>query len=240
MTVDSTRRITILGGFFFLLAATGSCTKSITDADVQLCGVTRGAPTPLKHDPILFVHGYGGTKENFCTMIAVFRNAGWSDNELYGYDYSVVNSFATDAEEIRSQVNAILTRTGATKVDIIAHSAGSVSSRYYIKNLGGDTKVDAWVSLAGPNHGTDDANNCSFTPCLELRVGSDFLAALNSGDETPGSVRYATWWSPCDETIIPNSSVLLAGATNNETSCLAHFAFLIAPLVFAQVQAWIE
>jgi len=141
---------------------------------------------------------------------------------------------------ISAQIDAILARTGATRVDIIAHSAGSVSSRYYIKNLGGDTKVDAWVSLAGPNHGTDDANNCSFTPCVELRLGPAFLAALNSGDETPGSVRYATWWSPCDETINPDSSVLLAGASNHQTSCLAHFNLLIDPLVFAQVKSWIE
>lgn len=140
MTLRSIRRITFSAGLCAAAGLVNGCTKTITQPDVALCGNTRGAPTPLKHDPILFVHGYGGAKENFCTMIAVFRSDGWSDNELYAYDYSVVNSFATDAEEIRSQVNAILTRTGATKVDIIAHSAGSVSSRYYIKNLGGDSK----------------------------------------------------------------------------------------------------
>ncbi len=240
MTVSRIGRITFLAELLFIAALVNGCTKTVTEPDVALCGGTRGAPTALRHDPILFVHGYSGAKENFCTMVAVFRSDGWSDNELYGYDYSVVNSFATDAAEIRSQVDAILARTGATKVDIIAHSAGSVSSRYYIKNLGGDSKVDAWVSLAGPNHGTDDANNCSFTPCVELRLGSAFLAALNSGDETPGFVRYATWWSPCDETINPDNSVLLAGASNHQTSCLAHFDLLIDPLVYAQVRSWIE
>lgn len=220
-------------------ALSSACEKAVTEPDT-LCGVPRGAPTPLKHDPILFVHGYGGSTDNFCTMIGRLRTDGWSDNELYAYNYSFVNSFATDAQEISAQVDAILQRTGASKVDIIAHSAGSVSSRYYLKNLGGDSKVDAWVSLAGPNHGTSDANNCSFTPCLEMRLGSAFLAALNSGDETPGFVRYATWWSPCDETIIPNSSVLLNGAVNNQTSCLAHFNLLIDPIVYQQVRDWLR
>jgi triacylglycerol lipase len=192
------------------------------------------------HDPILFVHGYGGAVENFCTMIDRFRADGWTDNELYAYNYSFVNSFTTDAEEIRSQIDAIRTRTGAAKVDIIGHSAGSVSSRYYLKNLGGDSKVDAWVSLGGPNHGTDTADNCSFAPCLEMRLGSSFLATLNSGDETPGLVRYATWWSPCDETINPDSSVLLVGASNHETACLAHFNLLIDPVVYQQVHDWIQ
>ncbi|WP_411105332.1 hypothetical protein [Streptomyces sp. cmx-4-9] len=33
-----------------------------------------------------------------------------------------------------------------------------------------------------------------------MRPGSAFLNSLNSGDETPGSPRYATWASPCDRT----------------------------------------
>jgi len=234
-------RITFLLPFAGLLVASSSCVdKSVTAPELPLCGVTRGAPTALQHDPILFVHGYGGAADNFCTMIGRFRADGWSDNELYAYDYSFITSFATDAEDIRDQVNKILARTGATKVDIITHSAGAVSSRYYIKNLGGDSKVDAWVSLGGPNHGTDTADNCSFTPCVEIRLGSPFLATLNSGDETPGVIRYATWWSSCDETINPDSSVLLAGAANHQSACLAHFNFLIDPVVYSQVRDWID
>jgi triacylglycerol lipase len=235
-----TARITFVLPVAALLIISAGCEKSVTEPEAPLCGVTRGAPTTLQHDPILFVHGYGGNAENFCTMIGRFRADGWSDNELYAYDYSLVTSFATDAGDISAQVNAILARTGASKVDIITHSAGAVSSRYYIKNLGGESKVDAWVSLAGPNHGTDTADNCSFTPCLEMRLGSIFLATLNAGDETPGSVRYATWWSSCDETINPDTSVPLAGASNHQASCLAHFNFLIDPTVYGQVRDWIE
>lgn len=217
------------------------CAKNNPVEPEELCGVSRTSLAgSMKHDPILFVHGYGGANENFCTMIDRFRADGYGENELYAYDYSFVASFATDAQEIKSQIDQIMSRTGASKVDIIAHSAGSVSSRYYLKNLGGDSRVDAWVSLAGPNHGTDTADNCSFAPCLEIRPGSSFLATLNSGDETPGPVRYATWWSPCDETINPDSSVPLAGATNTQTSCLAHYNLLNDPIVYQQVRDWVR
>jgi len=232
-------RITFILPLAALLVISSACEKSVTAPELPLCGVTRGPPTTLEHDPILFVHGYGGAADNFCTMIGRFRADGWSDNELYAYDYSFVTSFATDAEDISKQVDAIIARTGASKVDIITHSAGAVSSRYYIKNLGGESKVDAWVSLAGPNHGTDTADNCSFAPCVEIRPGSTFLATLNAGDETPGFVRYATWWSACDETINPDSSALLAGASNHQAACLAHFNFLIDPVVYQQVKDWI-
>lgn len=196
----------------------------------------------LKHDPILLVHGYGGNKGNLSEMIASFKAEGWEDNELYAYDYSFTTSNAVNAQEIRDQVNGIVAATGATKVDIVAFSIGSVSSRYYLKNLGGDAKVDAWVSLGGPNHGTDTAINCSglFTPCAEILPGSAFLAALNSGDETPGLPRYATWRSPCDATINPDESVVLAGATNNQTACIAHLQLLVDRPTYVQVRDFVD
>lgn len=226
-----------------VIAVVASSASGCSDAIIQvdsLCGRARTASTEaLRHDPVLFVHGYARNADDFCPMIDRFRSDGWSDRELYAYTYSVVASHSTDAEEIRGQVDKILSATGARKVDIIAHSAGSVSSRYYLKNLGGDSKVDAWVSLAGPNHGTDTAINCSFTPCLELRTGSTFLATLNAGDETPGFPRYATWWSPCDEVVIPHESVLLVGATNHQSACLSHAQLLEDPVIYQQVRDWI-
>jgi triacylglycerol lipase len=100
---------------------------------------------------------------------------------------------------------------------------GGLSSRYYLKNLGGQAKVDDWVSLAGPNHGTSTAYFCFSTACSEMRPGSSFLNALNSVDETPGTtVNYGTFWSNCDEVINPDSSVLLSGATNTGVGCLSH------------------
>jgi triacylglycerol lipase len=175
-------------------------------------------------------------------MKARFKADGWKDYELYAYNYSFTASNATSAAEIRDQVNEILRTTGATKVDIIAFSMGSVSSRYYLKTLDGASKVDAWVSLGGPNHGTDavENNNCQFTPCKEIIPGSAFLTALNSGDETPGLVRYATWRSPCDATINPDESVILNGATNIVTSCINHLDFLTDPSVYQSVRVHVE
>jgi triacylglycerol lipase len=196
----------------------------------------------LDHDPILFVHGYGGSSDNWDMMRSRFLADGWHDYELYAYTYSFLSSNATTAAEIRNQVNQIIQSTGATKVDIIAHSMGSISSRYYLKNLGGTTNIDAWVSLAGPNHGTDAAENqnCTFTPCQEILPGSTFLTSLNSVDETPGLVRYGTWRSPCDATINPDESVSLLGATNTLTDCIAHIAFLIDATVYQQVRDFVE
>ena len=58
-------------------------------------------------------------------------------------------------------------------------------------------------------------------------------------NETPGEVRYATWWSECDEAIESVESVVLEGARNTQTSCLDHMQILSDPIVHGQVRDWI-
>lgn len=192
-------------------------------------------------DPILFVHGYARSASDWNTMIERFEKDGWPKSYLSAYSYNTSQSNKVDAEkEVKSHVESLLSATGATKVDIIAHSMGSLNTRWYIKFDGGESKVDDWVSLGGPNHGTETANFCLGTSCTEMRVGSKFLSELNAGDETPGEVNYGTWWSPCDEFINPDSSVPLTGATNHETACISHLSLLTDPTVYEQVREFVK
>src|SRR6185295_1521779 len=98
------------------------------------------------------VHGYTSNAGAWDTMKSRFLADGWTFNQLFAYTFSSTTSNANVANDIANRVNQIKAATGATKVDIIAHSMGSLSSRYYIKNLGGAANVDDWVSLGGPNH----------------------------------------------------------------------------------------
>lgn len=186
--------------------------------------------------PILFVHGWNSSAATWDTMVANFKKNGWTDAELHRWSYDTSQSNTLTAQEVASRVDSIRSTTGWDKVDVIAHSMGSLSSRYYLKNLGGDLEVDDWISLGGPNHGTDTANLCGQTSCIEMRIGSSFLADLNAGDESPGALDYATYWSPCDTVINPDSSVSVAGATNTRTACVSHSALTTDAVVFAAVR----
>jgi triacylglycerol lipase len=199
-----------------------------------------GGGGSLTHNPILFVHGWNSSSSTWNTMVSRFSADGWKAAELNNWSYRYQQSNATTAAQIASKVDSILKNTGATKVDIISHSMGGLSSRYYLKNLGGTAYVDEWVSLGGPNHGTDTANWCFSTACREMRIGSSFLQALNSGDETPGAVSYRTWWSPCDVVINPDSSVSLSGATNTQTACMSHGDLHENATVYGQVRDFVR
>jgi triacylglycerol lipase len=211
---------------------------------IAIC-ITGAALSPagaLALDPILFVHGWSGSASNWNTMIGRFEKDGYSKSSLRAYSYNTSQSNKTDAETIvKSEVEKLKKETGASKVDIVAHSMGSLNSRWYIKFVsGGEANVDDWVSLGGPNHGTETANFCFSTSCVEMRIGSTFLKELNAGDETPGAVNYGTWWSPCDEFINPDSSVPLSGATNTETACISHLALLTDETVYKGVREFIK
>ncbi|MFJ9866946.1 esterase/lipase family protein [Streptomyces sp. NPDC101165] len=176
------------------------------------------------HDPIVFVHGISSSASSWNDWVADFEADGYSSSELFAWSYDWSQSNATTAQQLATEVKSVLAQTGASKVDIVVHSMGALGGRYYLKNLGGTSSVDHFVSVAGVNHGTSVASLCGwlYTSCKEMQTGSAFLTALNSGDETPGSVTYAAYWSDCDEAINPDTSAELSGAANVDVGCISH------------------
>ncbi len=214
---------------------------------LALLGITLGsgiavavpAQAATARQPILFVHGYDSNGSTWNTMVANFTAAGYTSAELFAISYNTRQSNATTAAELAGIVTDIQASSGWATIDVISHSMGGLSSRYYLRNLGGTAAIDEWVSLGGPNHGTKTARFCFDTSCREMRPQSPFLTGLNTGDETPGTVRYGTWASPCDIVILPNNSVPLTGARNTRTACLGHSDPQNDATVFGQVLTFV-
>ena len=202
------------------------------------------AVEPPLHYPIIFIHGYFGDSTTWSSTIARLRADGWTDRELVNWRYDYTQSNVVIAGQLATKVDSVLAASGAKHVNLVTHSMGSLVARYYIRNLlpGADTatRVDAVVSLAGTNHGTLVAGLCGAVSCLEMRPGSAFLASLNAGDETPGTPRYATWWSACDEAVIPQGSAVLDGAQNTQTACLRHSEIYQSDAVYQAVREWVR
>ncbi len=217
-----------------LSTVTASLLASLSLAATPVEGATR--------NPVVFVHGLSSSASSWDDWIAYFKADGYPSAELTTWSYDWTKSNVSTAQQLATQVKNVLARTGATKVDLVVHSMGALSSRYYLKNLGGTAYVDDFVSTAGVNHGTSVASWCSwlYTSCTELKTGSSFLAALNSGDETPGSVSYASYWSNCDDALTPDTSAILSGATNVEVGCVSHNEMNNDYGVYQQVRNFVQ
>jgi triacylglycerol esterase/lipase EstA (alpha/beta hydrolase family) len=200
---------------------------------------TRAVVRPAR-DPVLLVHGFNGSGASWHTMTASLRAVGYHADEVDAMSYDSHESNVETAQRIAHEVQVLRQRTGAARVDVVSHSMGAIASRYYLERLGGTADVDAWVSLAGVNEGTVWAYGCYvLTPCREMVPTSSLLEGLNEAFRPDGTTRYATWWSPCDEAIVPHANAQLRGARNTETTCLGHSDIKRDPTVIAQVERFL-
>ena len=123
--------------------------------------------------------------------------------------------------------------TGHDRHAFDGHALGATT----LRNLDGNGKVSALISLGGANHGTQTAQLCFQVSCQQMWPNSSFLTALNATDETWGTPRYATWYSPCDEVIKPYTSTILDGAVaNTQTACMQHSQLHEDATVYGQVR----
>jgi triacylglycerol esterase/lipase EstA (alpha/beta hydrolase family) len=202
----------------------------------------REAARHARPDPVLLVHGFRGSSSGWGSLAATLQARGYRASEIATIDYDGEASNVDVAGQIAREAAALRTRTGASRIDVVSHSMGAISSRYWLERLGGAAHVDAWVSLAGVNEGTVWAYGCYvLAPCQEMVPTSSMLRALNDRlRATSGTTRYGAWWSPCDDAIVPRTNAELPGAHNVETACLGHTEMRTDPRVLAQVARFLR
>ena len=187
------------------------------------------ACTPFDHPdtpPVLLVHG---------TFTAGWEQYEWSYVPLLverGFDVCVVSypdrglgDMQIDAEYVVHALRRIRAESGR-KVAMIGHSQGALMPRWALKYWpSARAAVTDFVLQAGPNHGTAlaDVNPVALLPLDLLPVvgdllglpevlfqfarGSNFIAALNAGDETPGDIDYTNLYTLFDELVQPAAPV---------------------------------
>ncbi|GAA1367845.1 esterase/lipase family protein [Streptomyces beijiangensis] len=232
------RRSTAAGLTAFASGVAFLCSALLTGPPAQ------AAPAPqADRIPVIFVHGRNADPGVWGTMKSTFKQSGYSDSELFGWGYD--SSRSTNevlARQFSAYVADVLHQTGAAQVDIVAHSQGGLPTRWFLRFGGGTSVVRDWVSLGGPNHGTNLAWACALWDqgCRDMTPGSYVESHLAAGNQTPGPTRYATFASHCDEFILPNSSVPLPGAANSDAGCLAHNDLLTDPSTAQGVLAFLR
>jgi triacylglycerol lipase len=142
----------------------------------------------------------------------------------FDYGYYGTGNIVRSAHELATFVNHLLARTHARRVSIVGHSEGGMLPRYYIRFLGGASKVRDLIGLSASNHGTENplvlegaALGC--TACAQQQaIGSPFLDRLNAGKEAPPPVAYTMIETAYDAVVTPYNSAFLRGPASRVTN----------------------
>ncbi len=196
--------------------------------DGDLCAIgfecLAGACEPIMPEcsdqrPVLLVHGVNGSSADYDVMVDRLIADGWPEDEVFVFD-AVDPSWGCNrdnADAIQELVADILETTCHPRIDLVAHSMGTLSTRYFIKNLGGTELVNTYVTLGGMHHGLSSA---CWAPdflgvCVwqEICESGDFVDQLNDFPSTPGELNWVSIYGTADDTI-PNDSSHLGGAEN--------------------------
>ncbi|MFD7548854.1 lipase family alpha/beta hydrolase [Streptomyces sp. NPDC059578] len=195
-------------------------------------------PSAAHPEPVVLVHGLGANGwDNFLTLAPTLRSAGYCVfSETYGKTVlgglaGGLAPMADSAVEVGAFIDRVRAATGAAKVDVVGHSEGTTVPAYYLKYLGGATKVDDFVGFGSNFRGTTLNGLASLAAALKLQgpltaigcgactdylPGSAFLAKLNDGPVAVPGPTYTSIVTRYDTVVTPYTSGLLtgAGATN--------------------------
>lgn len=228
-------------------------------------------PTAAHPRPVVLVHGLMGNRAtNWQTYGPLLKNNGYCVFALtYGVNplepapvFGGLNAIEQSAGELKLFVNRVLSATGATKVDIVGHSEGTVMPNYYAKFLGGSTKIRNYVAIAPIWHGTNPAGLATlfaagtpmgvspliaqsmqpwFASGPQLLAGSDFWTKMRSGGTpvVPG-ITYTNIVTKYDELVQPYTSGIQSGMRNYvvQDACALDYAEhfqIVADPVAAQI-----
>ncbi|MEV5838225.1 alpha/beta fold hydrolase [Nocardia sp. NPDC052112] len=199
-------------------------------------------PSAAHPNPVVLAHGTGGgAQTNWGLYAPLLANEGYCVFALtYGayelpWPISAVGGMLPieqSAVQFAAFVDRVLAATGASKVDVVGHSQGTLMPNYYAKRLGGADKIDKYVSIAPAWRGSNaggGADVAAFADrlgagpyfqaatgslcqaCTELFRDSTFLRDLNSdGVYVPG-ITYTNIMTSLDEIVVPYDSGFVPG-----------------------------
>ena len=179
-----------------------------------------------EHVPVLLVHGtFTDDDYNWAwNYLPALRTAGFDVCTVELPDHSL-GDMQVQAEYVVYAVRQMAARSGE-RVSMIGASQGTLHPRWAVK-WWPDVRdlTEDIIQLAAPNHGTavtalgTSFGSC-FAACWQMSQGSNYIAALNEGDETPGDISYTSVYTLTDELVapqLPTSTSMLDGAANIAT-----------------------
>ncbi len=190
-----------------------------------------------RHPPVLLIHGFLGTRGSVFVIEQRLQRDGFS---VISFNLGVLNmrDIRASALLIHRKVEQIIKQAGVHRIDIVGHSMGGLIGLYYIKHLGGQSRVRRMVMLGTPARGTwaalvgVAALGLVSASSWQLLPGSSFLQELHDGP-LPHGVEFFTIAAERDW-VCPPSATQIEGA-HSITVPLGHSSLVMSEAVYRKV-----
>lgn len=208
-----------------------------------LAGTSVDGPDPAVGPgdvPVLLVPGWLDTGRDLAAMQIRLLGAGWPSEYVETITFEEpTGSNREHADELEAAVERLLERTGADRVDIVAHSMGGLATRWYLRTRE-DPPVRRVVFIGSPHGGTLSAHLAWGGGREEMMPGSPFLDTLNAGAPVPEDVEAITVRTVVDTHVVPGESATLPGVPDYELCCPTHAGLLRDEEVFQIILDFLE
>ena len=206
----------------------GSCASSPPEVKVGASATVATRPIPVRR--VVLVHGIWQSESRSFGRIRHALEAmgveclGPSMKPSDGGD-----GLVKEAQQLKDDIDQ---RFGPNEhFTLVAFSMGGLASRYYLQELGGAKRCDAFYTISTPHHGTWISYLYFGKGARDMHPDSPFLKKLNATEGNLGKLPIVSYRTKADIVIVPSRSSIWDRAQNIAVSCPLHQMMTAAPAV---------
>ena len=154
--------------------------------------------------PIILVHGIAIRESKIIKAFGKIEESLISaGHDTYTSEHDAFGSIENNAAQLKETILDILSRTGAEKINIIAHSKGGLDAKYMITNLDMADKVASLTTLCTPHKGSAIASQIWSLPSFIKKYLAFIINTFYKliGDKNPDSLKVCEQLKKTDEDI---------------------------------------
>ena len=193
-------------------------------------------PSPGASDddlPVLLVHGYDMNRATMWPLGWYLRARGWKwvhsvNHGPWG------NPIAAHARHLAERIAELKQASGATQIDVVAHSMGGLITAFYASRMDGAGDIRRLVTIGTPWKGSWLAYFGRRAEARDLEPESAVVTDVSR--LAPQVLQVTSIWTECDQIVVPARSSVIDHANCIEVSVAGHLDLLLDGRVFTAVR----
>jgi triacylglycerol esterase/lipase EstA (alpha/beta hydrolase family) len=176
--------------------------------------------------PLVLVLGWGQHPLLWRPLVRRLRADGWGRLAVVGWTTPRL-SLEAGADALADAVAQLRVTTGAARIDVVAHGAGGLVVRAYLRARASDAGIGRVLTLGAPHQGTEAATWRGLRALVgALAPEGAPMAALGANDPVPARVDFVALYSHEDALVLPPGHAYYPGAFGIEVRGPGHLGLL--------------